>query len=105
MKPGGNFTSLPLKLIFKSLINEGVFPSFIKDCKKINVVPIHKKESPNLIRNYKPINLLQIFRKVFERLVFNVLLNLFFQNKLFTPCQSGFITGDSCVSELPLFTR
>ena len=105
MKPSGNFTSLPLKLIFKSLINEGVFPSFIKDCKKINVVPIHKKELPNLIRNYKPINLLQIFRKVFERLVFNVLLNFFFQNKLFTPCQSGFITGDSCVSELRLFTR
>ena len=65
--------SLPLKLIFKSLINEGVFPSFIKDCKKSNVVPIHKKESQNFITSYQPINLLQIFRKAFERLVFNVL--------------------------------
>ena len=105
MKPSGSFRSLPLKLIFKSLINEGVFPSFIKDCKKSNVAPIHKKESQNLITNYQPINLLQIFRQAFERLVFNVLLNFFSQNKLFTPCQSGFITGDSCVSQLPLFTR
>ena len=32
--------SFPLKLIFKSLINEGVFPN---DWKKSNAVPIHKK--------------------------------------------------------------
>ena len=32
--------SFPLKLIFKSMINEGVFPD---DREKSNVVPIHKK--------------------------------------------------------------
>ena len=32
--------SFPLKIIFKSMINEGVFPN---DCKKSNAVPIHKK--------------------------------------------------------------
>ena len=37
---GGSIT-FPLKLIFKSMINEGVFPN---DWKKSNVVPIHKKE-------------------------------------------------------------
>ena len=47
---GGSIT-FPLKLIFKSMINEGVFPN---DWKKSNVVPIHKKEK-NLIKNYRPI--------------------------------------------------
>ena len=96
IKACGNSISLPFKLIFKSMINESVFP---EDWKKSNVVPIHKKESKNLIKNYRPIILLPIFSKVFERLVFNALFNFFLQNKLFTPCQSGFIPGDSCVSQ------
>ena len=41
IKACGNSISFPLKLIFKSMINEGVFP---EDWKKSNVVPIHKKE-------------------------------------------------------------
>ena len=102
IKACGNLISFPLKLIFKSMINEGVFP---EDWKKGNVVPIHKKESRNLIKNYRPISLLPIFSKVFERLVFNALFNFFLQNKLFTSCQSGFIPGDSCVSQLLSITH
>ena len=73
--------------VFKSMINEGVFPD---DWKKSNVVPINKKESKNLIKNYRTVSLLPIFRKTFERLVFNTLFNFFLKNKLFTPCQSRF---------------
>ena len=46
-----------------------------------------------------------IFSKVFGRLVFNALFNFFLQNKPFTLCQSGFIPGDSCVSQLLSFTH
>ena len=46
-----------------------------------------------------------MFSKVFERLVFNALFNFFLQNKLFTPCQSGFILCDSCVSQLLSITH
>ena len=67
IKACGNSIFFPLKLIFKSMINEGAFP---EDWKKSNVVPIHKKESKNLIKSYQPISLLPIFSKVFERLVF-----------------------------------
>ena len=97
IKACSNSISFQLKLIFKSVINEGVFP---EDWKKRNIVPIHKKESKNLIKNYWPISLLPMFSKVFERLVFNALFNFFLQNKLCTPCQSGFIPGDSCISQL-----
>ena len=41
IKANGNGISFPMKLIFKSMINVGVFP---KDWKKSHVVPIHKKE-------------------------------------------------------------
>ena len=41
IKACDNSISLPLKLIFKSMIYEGDFP---EDWKKNNVVPIHKKE-------------------------------------------------------------
>ena len=87
----------PLKLIFKASIQEGVFP----DCwKKANVVPIHKKESKNLLKNFRPISLLPIFGKIFERIIFKELFNHFHQNHLFTKCQSGFLPGDSCISQL-----
>ena len=41
IKTCGDAITFPLKLIFKSMINEGVFSD---DWKKTNVVPIHKKE-------------------------------------------------------------
>ena len=82
IKACGNSISLPLKLIFKSMINEGVFP---EDWKNSNVVPIQEKESKNLIKNYRLISLLSIFSKLFERLVFNALFNIIVQKK---PIQS-----------------
>ena len=42
IKTCGDTITFQLKLIFKSMINEGVFPD---DWKKSNVVPIYKKES------------------------------------------------------------
>ena len=83
---------LPFRLLFKSMLEEGIFPD---DWKKSNVVPVHKTKSTNLIKNYRPISLLPIFSKIFEQLIFNSLFNYFMQNKLFTECQSGFIPGDS----------
>ena len=98
----GKENSLPLQLRFKSMLEEGIFP---EDWKKCNVVPVYKKVSTNLINNYRPISLLPIFSKIFERLVFNSLLNYFMQNKLFRDCQSGFIPGDSCVAQLLSITH
>ena len=86
-----------LKLIFRASTQEGVFP----DCwKKANVVPTRKKESKNLLKNYRPISLLPIFGKIYERIIFKELLNYFHQNQLFTKCQSGFLPGYSCISQL-----
>ena len=87
----------PLRILFLSSLERGVYPD---DWKKSSLVPIHKKESKNLSRNYRPISLLPFFSKVFERIIFNSLLNYFFVNKLFIERESGFLTGDSCISQL-----
>ena len=65
-----------------------------------NVVPAHKKESKNPVKNYRAISLLPIFRKIFEGVIFKDLINYFHKNELFTKCQSGFLPGDSCISQL-----
>ena len=56
---------LPLQLLFKSMLEKGIFP---EDWKKSNVVSVHVKESKNLIKNHRLISLLPIFSKIFEKL-------------------------------------
>ena len=89
--------SLPLKIIFETSLKHGVFPEIWKNA---NVVPSHKKDDKTLIKNYRPISLLPIFSKIFERMIYNSLLNYFLSNKLSTPSQSGFLPGDSCIAQL-----
>ena len=53
-----------------------------------------------MVKNYRPISLLPIFGKMFERVIYNSLFNYFQSNRLFTPSQSGFLPGDSCIAQL-----
>ena len=64
------------------------------------MVPVHKKEKKMLLNNYRPISLLPIFGKMFERVTYNSLFYYFQSNRLFTPSQSGFLPGDSCIAQL-----
>ena len=93
----GDFFTFPLVQIFKSSLSQGVF---LDTWKMTNIIPVHKKEAKFLAKNYRPISLLRIFGRVFERLLFNSLLSHFHNNNLFTKCQSGFLPGDSCISQL-----
>ena len=89
--------TIPLKIIFEESLKKGIFPGIWK---KGNIIPAHKKEDKTLINNYRPISLLAIFGKIFERVIYNSLFNYFLSNKLFTPSQSGFLPGDSCIAQL-----
>ena len=92
----------PLKIIFETCINTGVYPNLWK---MSNICPVHKKGSKNLISNYRPISLLPIFSKLFEKIIFDSLYSYITTNKLLNPCQSGFQKGDSCVSQLIKITH
>ena len=77
------------KIVFEESLKSGQY-----------VVPVHKKEDKTLVKNYRPISLLPIFSKIFERIIYNSIFNYFHSNKLFTPSQSGFLPGDSCIAQL-----
>ena len=98
----GDSIVLPLKLIFRSALNSGVFPS---NWKKGNVTPVHKKGSKQILTNYRPISLLPIFGKIFEKLIYENLYRYLHNNKLLSDKQSGFRPGDSCVSQLIAITH
>ena len=53
-----------------------------------------------LVKIYRPVSLLPIFGKMFERIRYVSLFNYFQSNRLFTPSQSGFLPGDSCIAQL-----
>ena len=93
----GDSITLSLTLIFKFSVRNGIFPAIWK---MANIIPVHKKEEKNIMKNYRPLSLLPIFAQVFERLLFNSLFAHFHDSDLFTKCQSGFIPGDSCISQL-----
>ena len=73
--------------------------------KMSNVCPIHKKDAKNRKENYRPISLLPILSKIFDKVIFDSHYDYFIHNDLLTPCQSGFIKGDSCVNQLLAITH
>ena len=78
----------PLELIFKSCLENGKFPI---EWKKANVVSVHKRNNKQLIENYRSISLPPVYNKMFE---------FFTENELISQSQSGFKSGDSCISQL-----
>ena len=66
--------TIPLKINFEESLKKGIFPDIWQ---KGNIIPSHKKEDKTLINNYRPISLLPIFGKIFERVIYNSLFNIF----------------------------
>ena len=92
----------PLKIIFELAIKSSHFPD---SWKKGNIIPVHKKESKNVITNYRPISLLPIFGKIFEKVIYNNLFKYLQDNNFLSDNQSGFRSGDSCISQLITITH
>ena len=87
----------PLSIIFKNYLQTGTFPN---NRKKSNVVPIHEKSDKQLLQNYCPVSLLPICSNIFEKNIFNPLLDFLEENSLLCPPQPGFRSSDSCQSQL-----
>ena len=76
-----------LTIIFNKCIREGHFPSALKGAK---VIPLHKGDSVLSVSNYRPISLLPIFSKLFERLIYDQLIEFINENKILDELQFGF---------------
>ena len=77
LKICGDSICRPLNIIFKTCLLTGKFPL---EWKKANIVPIHKKGDKQAVKNYRPVSLLPICGKIFERLLYNEMLNFFLEN-------------------------
>ena len=86
-----------LATVFNKSLSQSIFPT---NWKIANVSAIFKKDKDVLKNNYRPISLLCCMSKIFERLVFNEMYTYFIDNRLLTPCNSGFKKLDSTVNQL-----
>ena len=80
----------------------GKFP---QEWKKVNVVPVLKKNDKKLVKNYSPISLLPICGESFKRILYNSVFHFLNQNDLISPAQSGFKPGNSCINKLLSITH
>ena len=69
-----------------------MFPSELKLAK---VVPIFKAGASNKITNYRPISVLSFFSKVFEKIIYNHLIDFMNHNDILYGYQFGFRKGHS----------
>ena len=76
-----------LSIIFNRCLKDSCFPDAFKNTK---VIPLHKGDSVLSVSNYRPISLLPIFSKIFERLIYNQLIEFIEENKILDELQFGF---------------
>ena len=85
----------PLTLLVNKSIESSVFPDNLKSAQ---VVPLHKKNSTLAKSNYRPVSILPMFSKIFERVLFNQMIEFF--DLHFNPYLSAFRPGFGCQSVL-----
>ena len=77
----------PITCIINKSVSEGVFPS---ELKLARVVPIHKAGDMAAVTNYRPISVLTFFSKIFEKIMYNKLINFLDINNAMYKYQFGF---------------
>ena len=77
----------PLTHLINLSLKSGVFPSELKLAK---VVPIFKAGDTSAINNYRPISVLSFFSKVYEKIVYNHVLDFVDYNNVLYDYQYGF---------------
>ena len=86
-----------LKILSVNSVNQDVFPS---RWKKANVIPVHKNSEKYIVNNYRPVSLLPVASKIFEKAIYNNLLNYIERENLLSINQSNFHASDSCINQL-----
>ena len=82
----------PLTFLINFSLRSGVFPS---ELKLARVVPIFKAGDSSALTNYRPISGLTFFAKVFEKVVYNKILDFISDHKVLYDHQYGFRKGRS----------
>ena len=80
----------PLTLLVNQCLHTGIYPSQLKLSR---VKPLFKSGDQSRFCNYRPISLLPSLSKIFERVIFDQLLDYFTNNNLLCLNQFGFRSG------------
>jgi len=89
----------PLLYVLNLSFQQGVFPS---ELKAACVTPIFKGGDPLLIKNYRPVSVLPVFSKIYERAMYNRLMNYLEKNKILYEYQFGFKKNHSTYMALSI---
>ena len=84
----------PITHIVNLTLKTGIFPTDLK-CAK--VIPIHKSGDQCSLNNYRPISLLSSFSKIFERIMYNKIMNFLDENDILYRHQYGFRAKHSTI--------
>ena len=87
LKLSNNLIAQPLAHICSLSLTEGVFPHQLKIP---NVIPIYNSDHPMLFNHYMPVFLLYILSRVFEKIMYDRLLNFLERYKILYCKQYGF---------------
>ena len=77
----------PLTYVYNSSPTQGVFPD---ELKLANVLPLYKNDDPYAFSNYRPVSLLNVLSKVFEKVIYNRLIEFLEIYKILVNQQIGF---------------
>ena len=77
----------PLVYLCNQSLQEGIFPTELKIA---NVTPLYKSDDSFVFNNYRPVSLLCVLSKVFEKVMYNRLLEFLESYKILTNSQFGF---------------
>ena len=89
--------SVPLCILWKRSLNNGIVPDELKKCL---ITPVHKGGSHSIAANYRPIALTSHLIKIFEKVLRSHIVQHMNVNNLFNINQHGFRKGRSCLSQL-----
>ena len=90
LRENADLFSLPLTQFFNKLVVESAFPN---DLKLADVSSLYKKDDNMKKQNYRPISLLPAISKVFERIIYNQLID--YISAFLSPLLGGFRKGCS----------
>ena len=97
MKDAREFIAHPLKLIYNSSLEDGVFPDIWK---LVRVTPIYKSGPRTDLNNYRPFSVISVFSKLLERLTHGQLFEFLKTNKSITCNQAAFRMLYSTITSL-----
>ena len=82
----------PLTFLINKSFSDGIFPDELKIAK---VIPVYKSGLTMELNNYRPISVLNVFSKIYERIMYNKLIDFLDKYNILYRNQFGFRQGHS----------